>query len=251
MRAFVQSFLGAAAGTLELAGPVVLLASHRGGREAARWMRRQFAGQVALDCRVTTAPHGESEIDLGMLPVEHESLQSLLCLDVLRRFEETEDLLRRSLSLLAPGGMLLLTADTRGAHPQEGLSRVLTPVGLERLVAELDAAILGWQGDPDFPESLFLVACRSPVPDGFATRAGRFIEAFQASERAVPPSPSWSERFRRLLRQLRLMPSPPELAESAPPASFLLHLPRAANWKQALFGWPPVKDATARGVDLC
>ena len=181
MCAFVQQFLDAAAATLELAGPVALIADDSNSRAAGHWLRGQFAGQLVLECRVPAGRRDDDEFELGDLPVENESLRTLLCLDLLHRFEETAALLRLALPLLAPGGMALITANIGNSRPQEGLSRMLTPVGLERLVANLDAAILGWQGDPDFPDSLFLVASRSPVPPRFANAAGRFIDTFQLS----------------------------------------------------------------------
>ncbi len=197
MRDFVRQFLTSAATTLDLGGPVALIAGERDGGEAARWMRRQFSGQMVLDCRVPGAHHADEELDLGRLPVENDSLQTLLCIDLLRRFEETAELLRLSLPLLAPGGLVLVTADIGDARPQAGLSRVLTPVGLERLVADLDAAILGWQGDPDFPSSIFLVASRGPVVPRFAHSAGRFIETFQWNQRLDASAPKWTGRFGR------------------------------------------------------
>ncbi|HEY4313003.1 MAG TPA: hypothetical protein VGN12_26360 [Pirellulales bacterium] len=251
MRDFVRQFLTSASTTLELGGPVALLAGERASGEAADWLRRQFAGELVLNCQVPTLPNARRELDLGNLPVECDSLQTLLCLDLLTRFEETAELLQISLPLLAPGGMVLITADIGNERPQAGLSRVLTPVGLERLVADLDAAILGWQGDPDFPSSLFLVACRSPVAPRFAHSAGRFIEAFQWNQRLARARPPWIERILRWLQQWSAFRFAAPADGAADTTSFLLHLPSAANWKDALLNWPPAKDATSQGLDLC
>ena len=247
MRDFVRQFLAAAATTLDLDGPVALIATGRKSGEAGNWMRRQFAHQLALDCRVPSAGSIDAEIDLASLPVESESLRTLLCLDLLRRFEETAELLKLSLPLLAPGGMVLVTADIGSARPQAGSSRVLTPLGLERLVADMDAAILGWQGDVDFPNSLFLVACRSPVTPRFAHRAGRFIEAFQGTQPASAGPFRWPVRLWRSLKEWR----PRRVDQAATSTSFLLHLPRAADWKEALLNWPPGREVPGAGLDLC
>ncbi|HVU88799.1 MAG TPA: hypothetical protein VHD36_15865 [Pirellulales bacterium] len=247
MRAFVQQLLDAARATLELAGPVALIADDSNGRDVAPWMRRHFAGQLVLDCRVPSGRRDDDELDLGDLPVENESLRTLLCLDLLHRFEETAALLRLALPLLAPGGMALVTANIGNARPREGLSRVLTPVGLEKLVAELDAAILGWQGDPDFPNSLFLVACRSPVPSRFANQAGRFIDTFQTSQRSVVIDDDWPARLRQWLRRWFSRREASAEEASAAPTSFLLHLPGATDWREALLSWPPAQDVASRG----
>ncbi len=247
MRAFVQQFLHAAVANLELAGPVALIANDGNSRGAAQWMRHHFAGQLALDCRVPAGRQDDEELDLGDLPVEKESLRTLLCLDFLHRFEETAALLRLALPLLAPGGMALVTAHIGNARPREGLSRVLTPVGLEKLVANLDAAILGWQGDPDFPDSLFLVACRSPVPPRFANFAGRFIDAFQSGQCTAPIQNDWSARLRQWLRRWLTQHDANAEQASSTATSFLLHLPGAADSREALLSWPPAQDVASRG----
>jgi len=250
MREFVRQFVTAAADTLDLGGPVALLAPEAAG-EAGPWMRRQFAGHLALDCRVPTSKNELDEMALGTLPLGDESLRTLLCLDLLRRFDETADLLRMSLPLLAPGGLLLFTAHIGDARPQPGVSRVLTPLGLERLAADLDAAILGWQGDADFPDSLFLVACRSPVPAGFAQAAGRFIESFQATPQDIPAPPTWPVRLWRSVLAWRTKPTVPPAENSNHATSFLLHLPSQSNWREALLNWPPAKEMPEAGLDLC
>jgi hypothetical protein len=246
MRAFVQQFLDSAAATLDLAGPVALIADDSNSRIAGQWLRRQFAGQLVLDCRVPAGRSDDDELELGDLPVENESLRTLVCLDLLHRFEETAALLRLALPLLAPGGMAMITAQIGNARPREGLSRVLTPVGLERLVANLDAAILGWQGDPDFPDSLFLVACRSPVPPRFANNAGRFIDTIQSCQRVAAVEDDWSARLRKWLRRL-VRGDEQAAAASSTATSFLLHLPGATDWREALLSWPPAQDVATRG----
>ena len=103
MRDFVRQFLTSASTTLDLGGPVALLAGERASGEAADWLRRQFTGELVLNCQVPTLPNARRELDLGNLPVECDSLQTLLCLDLLTRFEETAELLQVSLPLLAHG----------------------------------------------------------------------------------------------------------------------------------------------------
>ncbi len=250
MREFVRQFVSAAADTLDLDGPVALLASDTAGG-AGDWMRRQFGNQLTIDCRIPANSKEVEEVALGSLPFEEESVRALFCLDLLRRFDESAELLRMSRPLLAPGGLLLFTAHIGDARPQPGVSRVLTPLGLERLAADLDAAILGWQGDADFPDSLFLVACRAPVPTSFAQAAGRFVEAFQTTKIVAPEPATWPVKLWRLWQAWRHGPvvSAPETSAAA--TSFLLHLPSQSNWKEALLNWPPAKEMPEPGLDLC
>ena len=152
------------------------------------------------------------------------------------------------LPLLAPGGIALITADVAHARPHEGLSRVLTPLGLERLVAELDAAIVGWQGDADFPRNLFLVACRSPVSAGFAERAGRFTDEFTSAVTTAARSTAWPARFWRWL-SARAGRRHAATEHNGDPPCFSLHLPAADDWREALFSCAGSRDISRAGID--
>lgn len=237
MRTCVRQFLNAAVEHLDLAGPAALIAGADEDRESLHWMRSQFAGQMSLECRTPPRAAPDADIELGSLPIAPDSIRTLICLDLVSRFDETAELLMLALPLLAPGGMALVAADIGQSRPQIGMSRVLTPLGLERLVANLDAAIVGWQGDVDFPSSLFLVTCRAPVPTRFAHSAGQFIEAFQRSLTAAEPQIPWLTRaWRKLERRVmaRERATTPRPSES----SFSLHLPHSADWKAALLNRP-------------
>jgi hypothetical protein len=251
MRDCVQQFLTAAAATLDLEGPVANVATDHSSSEARHWMRRQFAGKVALDCRVPATRFGDCELLIPSVLIERGSLRTLLCLDLVKRFDETAELLRYVLPLLEPGGLLLVTADIGDARPQEGLSRVLTPLGLERLTANLDGAIVGWQGDVDFPRSLFLVACRSPVPERFVHGAGRFIDSFRWQQLDPAPHPSWHMKLWSALRAWRTRGSQEAEETVQEETSFSLHLPSARDWKQALLRMPPAEQNPGAHLDAC
>jgi hypothetical protein len=85
MRAVIRQFLATAARTLELNGPVALIATDDTAHEAASWVRRHFAGKLALDCRVPSRRPRGAELSFHGLPIEQGSLRSLLCLDVVER----------------------------------------------------------------------------------------------------------------------------------------------------------------------
>jgi len=164
----------------------------------------------------------------------------------LRRFDETAEFLRCSLPLLAPGGMALVTVEIGETRPQAGLSRVLTPLGLERLIAGLEAAIVGWQGDVDFPRSLFLIFRKSPAGQHFAQAAGRFIETLHWQQTVAARKHSGPLRLWRWLRPWRARSGQPAAEHPREATSFSLHLPSAADWKEALFHQPPAAGNSAR-----
>ena len=68
MRAVVRQFLTTAARTLELDGPVALIATDETASDAASWVRRHFAGKLALDCRVPSRRSLDAELDFQDLP---------------------------------------------------------------------------------------------------------------------------------------------------------------------------------------
>jgi hypothetical protein len=233
VRPFVQYFLTAAAETLDLQGPVAVIRSERCAGDTSAWARRRFDGQFLLDCRLAARTSVNSELTFEGMPIELDSLRTLLCVDLLCRFDETAEFLRLAMPLAKPCGLVLLTADVRGTRPQMGLSRVLTPLGLERLAADLDGAIVGWTGDVDFPDSMLLVACRSPVCSDFGARARLLIETFQTDAQSAARV-SWPALMWRLLSPWRGQPRAAAEARSAAQTNFSLRLPRAANWKEAL-----------------
>ncbi|MBI2826265.1 MAG: hypothetical protein HYX69_16410 [Planctomycetia bacterium] len=231
MRDCVGRFLAAAVQTLQLEGPTAWLTGPDADGEAALALRRLLACETLVRCQLPAAALADEEIDLPHVPLAAESFGAVICLDLVRRLDEASGVLDVALAALAPGGMALMTVDTAGARPQAGLSRVLTPLGLERLVAGLDGAVVGWQGDADFPASLYLVACRPPAPPRFADSAGRFVDAFQ--QRAVASSRWRGGLYTLLLRFFRrrhaAVPSAPAQA-----TCFSFHLPRCVDWKSAL-----------------
>ncbi|HEY2837877.1 MAG TPA: hypothetical protein VGJ26_01925 [Pirellulales bacterium] len=234
MRRCVEEFLKAAVRGFELDGPAALVTADITPYGVDASVGQLFAGASFISCRVPTTDNPVDELLLPELPIAPESLQVLVCLDLVRRFDEAQDLLEQAMTRLAAGGMLLMTADIGEARPSVGLSRVLTPLGLERLVARLDAAVVGWQGDIDFPKSLFVIAGPKPCDPRFGQRAGKFLELFQASQAPQQVSAPW---YARLLTPWRRA-STVVTAKNGESLSFSMHLPPAGNWKEALLELP-------------
>ncbi len=232
MRECVRQFLKAAVQGFELDGPAAMVTTHATPYEVDAEVGRLFVGASFNCCRIPASDSPADELLFPELPLAPESLQAMVCLDLVRRFDEAQDLLDQALMRLAPGVLLLLTADIGEARPNVGLSRVITPLGLERLVSPLDAAVVGWQGDVDFPRSLFLIAGPSPCDPRFGQRAGKFLERFQASQ-SYPPARG--PRFARLFAPWRRQAGPGTAAEEL---SFSMHLPPVGNWKEALLELP-------------
>ena len=250
VRSFVRHFLTAAAATLDLDGPVAVIRSERCAGDASASARRQFGGKLILDCQVPARASIDSELSFAGMPIEPDSLRTMVCVDLLCRFEETAEFFRLALPWSAPGGIMLLTADVSSARPHAAVSRVLTPLGLERLVADLDGAIVGWTGDVDFPDSLLLVACRSPVHPDFAAHARSLIEAFQHEARDAADV-SWPVHLWRLLSGRGDKRSAAVEVRSPAETTFSLHVPRAANWKDALVDSSHVEKTSGSGLDMC
>ncbi len=232
MRASVMRFVAAATRSLNLEGPVAWLAGPCSAADSGQWASQLLAGKVIVRC---TLPIGASgEFDVPVLPLAAESVGTMICLDLVQRFDETAAVLDLAHERLASGGLLILSADVTKAQPEAERSRVLTPIGLERLVAHWDAALVGWHGSGDFPQSLFLIACRAPAPIDFSAGAGELMECFQ---RDMPQCAErgWLDRFiaacRHWLREDT--DTDPPVADSV---SFALHLPRPVNWRSAMVG---------------
>jgi hypothetical protein len=83
--------------------------------------------------------------------------------------------------ILAPGGMLLVSVpmDFR-IHDYPSDYWRLTPACLARLLAPLDATLVGSQGVESYPHTVLGIGCKTPVSSRFARGANRLMEGYRA-----------------------------------------------------------------------
>ena len=135
---------------------------------------------------------------LEQLPFPTASARSVLCVEALQFAGEPRRAADELIRILAPGGMLLLTATAERPGPiSAGYSRQPSPVDLQELLAPLDATLIGWLGAEPSPPLVFGLGFKAPVCEGFLAGANRLVDRFQAHVAAAAGRPGWWTRFCR------------------------------------------------------
>jgi SAM-dependent methyltransferase len=161
-------------------------------------LRGVFPGRRYVGCDMRAGPGVDRVEDLAGLSLPDGCAKTVLCLDTLEHVFEARRAVEEMIRLLAPGGILLLAApmDFR-VHDYPGDYWRLTPSCMARLLAPLEATVVGSQGLESFPHSVFGLGCKTPVSAGFARGANRLLEGFQAWLDQQQAAASWRQRLKR------------------------------------------------------
>jgi hypothetical protein len=102
--------------------------------------------------------------------------------------------------ILSPGGTLLICVPGAAtpAGRESGDWR-LTPRGLERLLAGMEARLLGWQGDESFPHTLYGIGFKPPLGNAVVPGTNRFLERFPARLDLLARRIGWRRRLKESL----------------------------------------------------
>ncbi|MGE0610191.1 MAG: methyltransferase domain-containing protein, partial [Pirellulales bacterium] len=196
MRDNVRAFVEIAATAWELAGPVYEFGAYcvEGQADIAN-LRRLFPGSLYVGCDMRPGPGVDRVEDLAQLSLPDGCARTIICVDTLEHVFEARRAVDEMIRVLAPGGTLLVAAPMNfRVHDYPSDYWRLTPSCLSRLLAPLDAAVIGWQGVESHPHTVFGAACKGPVRGGFSRGAGRFMDGFQAWLTAQRAAIRWPTR---------------------------------------------------------
>jgi hypothetical protein len=249
MREHAQTFVRLAAESFRLSGPVFEFRSVEADEHVGDAMRGLFPRQTYVSCRTQEGPEGDEQAGLAHLTMAARSAKTIICLGPTEQLQRADKLLENLLDVLAPGAVLLLVAPViYGLNRHGQFERPLTPLALVRLLARLEASIVGWQGAEDFPHTVYALGCKGPVEPEALRAAGRFVGEFTSWVESASPASPWRARLRDWLRRpaLRGVARPPQ----ADRVQFALHLPQATRWKKGLFDPPLSEPSTGTRLDL-
>jgi SAM-dependent methyltransferase len=200
----VRAFVAAAAETFNLPGPVFEFGSYIvAGQENIGNLRPLFPGRRYVGCDMRVGPGVDRVEDLAQLTLADGSAKSILCVETLEHVFDVHRAVEEMLRVLAPGGTIVITTPFNlhlHGHPDDYWR--VTPSCLQRLLAPLDATIVGSQGDEKFPHTVLAVGCKAPTPTDFATRAQRLIAAFQGRLRGFEAAEPRGAKFKRRIVSL-------------------------------------------------
>jgi SAM-dependent methyltransferase len=136
--------------------------------------------------------------DISQLSLADESVSTILCVETLEHVFEVRRAVDEILRVLAPGGTVVITTPFNfylHGYPDDYWR--LTPSCLQRLLAPLDATVVGSQGVEKFPHTVFAIGCKAPVPTDFAARVERLTTTFQLSLKQAEAAEPTGKRFKR------------------------------------------------------
>jgi SAM-dependent methyltransferase len=231
MRNNVRAFVEIAAEAFALDGPVYEFGSYLvEGQRGRGDLRAFFPGRRYIGCDMREGPGVDRVCDLACLDLPDECARTVLCLDTLEHVFEARRAVEEMIRILAPGGMLLVSApmDFR-IHDYPSDYWRLTPSCLARLLAPLDATLVGSQGIENYPHTVLGIGCKTPVSSRFARGASRFLEGFQGWLHDQASRAGWRTRLKQwTIGRLRSKGERRRLANFHQ-SRFALHLP-ARSW---------------------
>ena len=201
MHEHVHAFVEMASGAFELAGPVYEF----GFCPAAEppeggGLRGSFPEAGYIGCELGEAARIDRLASLDRLPFPDGAARTVVCVNTLEHVFEPRKVVDEMVRILAPGGILLLceSAGPGGSETIDSYWRP-TPHALERLLAPMEATLVGWLGGEQSPHTVFGLGGKGPVAGGFVRGVNRLINRLPARLQALAAQPGWTRRLRRHL----------------------------------------------------
>lgn len=250
MRDNIRAFVQIAADAFALRGPVYEFGSlqvepDQGGND----LRSCFEGQEFVGCDLRQGPGVDRVEDLASLQIPPESAQTIVCVDTLEHVFEARKAVDEMIRVLAPGGIILLAApmDFRVHNYPTDYWR-MTPSCIDRLLAPLDATLLGSQGVESFPHTVFGIGAKGPISPTFARGANQFISLYQHYLDTAANTAPWTKKFKaKLLGWVRSKGERRRLRHFYQ-SRFVLQLPTLDHWcAEALL---PEEASTSTGARI-
>ncbi len=196
--------------------------------------------------------------DLVELPFSDGIARTVVAAGALEHVFEPRGAVEEMTRILAPGGLLVLCCSQSSEASRHLADRYWhpTPQAIQRLLAEFEATLVGWQGVSQSPHSVFGLASKRPAADAFLAGVNYFLDRFQGRLRHAAAQNRWWRRLRRRLTgwarpgwkpATSSHRSTPKAADAPPQrrmgfaearrfyhAQFVLHLPACERLKHRL-----------------
>jgi SAM-dependent methyltransferase len=252
MRDNVRTFVQFAAEAFALRGPVYEFGSYLvEGQETSADLRPLFPGRQYIGCDLRPGPGVNRVEDLAALTLTDGAAQTILCLETLEHVFEVRRAADEMIRVLAPGGVILLAAPLDfhiHDHPSDYWR--LTPSCITRLLAPLDAVLVGWQGSARFPHTVFGIAAKRPVPSGFARASGQFVGRMQQWAATAAARDHWQRRLKRWAASWLINKSEHVRRRDYYQVEFVLDLPHGHDWRQELLEMAHADGQTGGRIEL-
>jgi SAM-dependent methyltransferase len=252
MRDNVREFVRCASEAFALQGPVYEFGSYLPeGQEELADLRPLFPGQQYIGCDLRPGRGVNRVEDLASLTLADASAQTIVCVETLEHVFEARRAVEEMIRVLRPGGVLLVAAplDFR-IHDYPSDYWRLTPSCMTRLLAPLDATLVGWQGSSRFPHTVFGVATKGPVSPRFVRGAGEFVRGMQAMAAAAAGRQPWQRRLKQWAASWFTNKSEHVRRRDYFQMEFVFDLPKGPDWRHELLEMAPSEPQLGSRIDL-
>lgn len=203
MRDDVREFVAIAARAFKLLGPVYEFGSYLVEGQGDRGdLRGLFAGRDYIGCDMRPGPGVDRLEDLARLNLPDGAAGTIVCVDTLEHVFEIGRAVDEMIRVLAPGGVMLIAVPFNfyiHNHPSDYWR--LTPSCLDRLLAPLDAVVVGSQGMEPSPHTVFAIGAKAPVDAGFARGYELLADQMGQYCRAQTADIPWQRRAKQWARR--------------------------------------------------
>ena len=252
MRENVKAFVEIAAAAFQASGPVYEFGALRvAGQSDLANLRQFFPGKNYVGCDLRPGEGVDRVEDLADLSLPDGCARTIICVDTLEHVFEARRAVDEMIRVLAPGGLMLLAApmDFR-VHDYPSDYWRLTPSCMSRLLAPLEATVIGWQGVENHPHTVFGIAVKAPAPSGFLRGTNRFIEGFQASLAHTTAQRGWPERLKSLATRWTRGKGEWRRRRDHHSSHFVLNLPAINRQSAGNMLLEMASDATGQRLDI-
>lgn len=173
--------------------------------------------------------------DLSKLPFSDGSARSVLCIGTLEHVFEPRKAVDEMIRILAPGGLFVVGTLGGGASArQPNHCWHFTPNSMQRLISNLDASVVGWQGPETAPHAVFGVGCKGPIDSTFVRGVNAFMQSFQKRLDSQADEAGWLRRLKRQMVDWMCTPDQRRRWSEHYQARFIVHMPVTPDSKREL-----------------
>lgn len=173
--------------------------------------------------------------DLSKLPFDDGSARSVLCIGTLEHVFEPRKAVDEMIRILAPGGLFVVGTLGGGATAkQPNHCWHFTPNSMQRLISNLDASIVGWQGPETSPHAVFSVGCKGPIDSTFVRCVNPFMQSLQKRLDKQAEEAGWLRRVKRRMVDWMCTPDQRRRWTEHYEARFIVHMPVNSSSKREL-----------------
>ena len=173
--------------------------------------------------------------DLSKLPFSDGSARSVLCVGTLEHVFEPRKAVDEMIRILAPGGLFVVGTLGGGASArQPNHCWHFTPNSMQRLISNLDASVVGWQGPETAPHAVFGVGCKGPIDPTFVRCVNPFMQNLQKRLDKQAEEAGWLRRVKRRMVDWMCTPDQRRRWSEHYQARFIVHMPVTQSSKKEL-----------------